>query len=737
MGLLYPAWFFLFGFNAGLYLFLTLWLLYKQHKYLKKTEYLSSGFEGKLVRLIEQKNPHLQGYLSMYWEMVSSPEKLKSKTSYFYSQILAELNKKIPKIALPSLSAFINTRILKERALLLFIIYIGLFWLQRDYFMIPFAKSLDQARKQVNIFYPSEIEVPITEIEVIPPLYTKRPTRKVNLQKLKGNKKLTIYKGSKVKIELKGRASGQSDMNWAVVYHPQVGQKMIYPFSKGNEKDQISSKGSREDSQSGAPQPGAPQPAATLFIMEPGDMVFNQFYQRKIAGHGVQKIKVELLTDQKPTVSLQVLNPKRVYSDRDVVILQTKLQDDFGLSSIQLVYQINEGPIAREKIRAFTIIHRKRYEERYRWQLANLVLKTGDAIRFWIEAVDNDIINGPHIGVSNQLEIKINDAYSKHQEIFDSLRKLKLKLVNNLADLLTLEHLKLPIVHFMRNTGEITRELNQVAGTMYSNPLVDKLLLTKLRDGISTLRNYYIASIAALRAKKRAEVFKGIEVQEDLIYLIHDIIQNQEISNILNRSEDFFSAFQKLESLIAEYRKTGDQSLKDKIKQAMQDLKAFLSEMQAAMSKKYAEMSLLSPNQDAMKRMQQNNMSDLLNKLENSLDSDNLDQIEQELSQLMDQYSKKVRDINQSMSRMQQQKYSQVFEKFQEVLEQTKEAEQIEKSVAKQISENMSGADQGESAWQKHISQQQKVDHLMERVNKGIESLQGTIMQANQLKEGK
>src|SRR5262249_29283959 len=65
------------------------------------------------------------------------------------------------------------------------------------------------------------------------------------------------------------------------------------------------------------------------------------------------------------------------------------------------------------------------------WPMASLKVKPGDTIRYHAEALDWDNLNGPHVGKSNELQIRILDRgqleqmfEDKRKELLEALRQL-------------------------------------------------------------------------------------------------------------------------------------------------------------------------------------------------------------------------------------------------------------------------------------------------------------------------
>lgn len=119
--------------------------------------------------------------------------------------------------------------------------------------------------------------------------------------------------------------------------------------------------------------------------------------------------RVIALEDQKPLV--RILQPQREKSGMTIDSLQIVygLEDDFGFSSVRLRYELLKAftdqpqtghirlPVPRQQTGVY----------RYTWHLNELNLSSMDELTYWIEASDNDAVNGFKTGRSERHILRI------------------------------------------------------------------------------------------------------------------------------------------------------------------------------------------------------------------------------------------------------------------------------------------------------------------------------------------
>jgi hypothetical protein len=135
--------------------------------------------------------------------------------------------------------------------------------------------------------------------------------------------------------------------------------------------------------------------------------------------------------DVPPKVSL-LLPASDLEVDPDgEVVLRWEATDDYGLSALALVYQPPGGAEARV---ALPLDTGRRSLGTWRWPLSNLKLSPGDRVTYFLEAVDNDAVDGPQKGTSRSQSLHVYSAAEHRQEALRKVEALWERMVAHLAD---------------------------------------------------------------------------------------------------------------------------------------------------------------------------------------------------------------------------------------------------------------------------------------------------------------
>ena len=135
--------------------------------------------------------------------------------------------------------------------------------------------------------------------------------------------------------------------------------------------------------------------------------------------------------DAPPNVSL-LLPASDLEVDPDAeVVLRWEATDDHGLSALALVYQPPGGTEARVPL---PLEAGRRSLGTFRWALSGLKLSPGARVTYFLEAVDNDAVDGPQKGTSRAQALHVYSAAEHRQEALRKVEALWERMVTHLAD---------------------------------------------------------------------------------------------------------------------------------------------------------------------------------------------------------------------------------------------------------------------------------------------------------------
>ncbi|HEV8325273.1 MAG TPA: DUF4175 family protein [Myxococcota bacterium] len=120
-------------------------------------------------------------------------------------------------------------------------------------------------------------------------------------------------------------------------------------------------------------------------------------------------------------------------SERDVLEIDARASDDFGVTRVEVVFEPPGGEPLVRLVEALS-------EPSPTWDgsakvpLAELGFAPGDEVRYRVEVTDDDLISGPKRGASAPLTLKIFSARRAHDEVLDATEQAVGQLVRILGD---------------------------------------------------------------------------------------------------------------------------------------------------------------------------------------------------------------------------------------------------------------------------------------------------------------
>ncbi|MGB1015265.1 MAG: hypothetical protein ACPG4T_14110, partial [Nannocystaceae bacterium] len=161
---------------------------------------------------------------------------------------------------------------------------------------------------------------------------------------------------------------------------------------------------------------------------------------------------IEIEEDRSPEIELLPLSKDEANAaETDVVDLRFRARDDFGLVSAELVFELPAGEEQPEDTRVVRLPidppppGARTWNHHYAWKLASLSVEDRVELTYWVEVRDND----PGLGTSPledppgkvtrsaAMQLRIEDAESRHEDNLVALREIRDAAVDLLATRLT------------------------------------------------------------------------------------------------------------------------------------------------------------------------------------------------------------------------------------------------------------------------------------------------------------
>lgn len=455
-----------------------------------------------------------------------------------------------------------------------------------------------------------------------------------------------------------------------------------------------------------------------------------------------RKRKIKLIQDREPVVILSYPEEVLEVRETDQVALSFRLEDDFGLKNLELVinYDTKEGRKDKRISLETFAANLKSKEGEWLWEISTMNFLPGDSVNYFLEAKDNDTVNGPKAGRSATRTLKVFSVYDQHNKILEKQEQLWESMIELLAKYLenNLDDLELAkIDDILKFTADsiveldeiLVSPLNELTVEIEEDPLASDAVremfkgmnfsfnshLADYRDLKQKLEHYSMQYVNDQRSLFELEVMraKTVALLEKYITELYDLLQKQKYDALVAESESLADLRDKIRGMLEEYKNTGDKALKKQIADMLKKFREKLNEMMAKMSDITKELPENFVNMEAMNSDQ---MNDNIENIEQMLEEGNLEQALEQLENMSQQLNEMLDEMKKGSENLGESMYSEDMKKlmnFMKDLDQTLEKEkQLNNMTEEQYKE-----------FQKKMQQQMKenMDKLLKEVEKEID----------------
>ncbi|OIO74335.1 MAG: hypothetical protein AUJ85_05915 [Elusimicrobia bacterium CG1_02_37_114] len=353
--------------------------------------------------------------------------------------------------------------------------------------------------------------------------------------------------------------------------------------------------------------------------------------------------QIKIKKDSIPEITILSPGQNLVVSQDSKVNLIYKVNDDFGVSRVMLIYRLT-GKTKEDKIllRRFDAVLTDGIFE-YQWDISGIKSNPGDTIEYFLEVFDNDTISGPKRSVSNTYELKIYSYEQEHAQIESELKDFRNELLKLLGDQTNLESKlsklladgQLPSVKEQAEMIQGQEKIKEDTGNLMQK--ISKLLS---RMELDPYTNYQVFSEhqhiqKSLESLKQNQLSETVESLNDREFVSADNLMDEIISNLehLNLIAEDVLQYQKMEDLINSSEKMSQmgESLAEGLKGKMSAEKAkelgeivdkineMMKEIQDLVQKMPQDLPEEFVNQPAVKKIDFNEMSSFSQGLKESL----------------------------------------------------------------------------------------------------------------------
>ncbi|HEY5936157.1 MAG TPA: hypothetical protein VIU61_16015 [Kofleriaceae bacterium] len=377
--------------------------------------------------------------------------------------------------------------------------------------------------------------------------------------------------------------------------------------------------------------------------------------------------------DQAPVVQLMApADPLDVTNLRRVELAYV-IEDDFGLTAAELVWEGGKDK-GRKAIQLPPV--GARAQGKLVWDIAEVQLPTsasGGEVRYWIEAKDNDSVDGANVGRSRELHLRVVSPRERHEETLGRHQEVAEKVLKNLAGRLTFSGEDAAAREELgRQLRETIIELNSVHAAFEKDPHASDAMrkaLGQMRDRLERLVNMEAKIVPKGKvALKGAYAFFDTrlvgELEDDTIVLA-DWLDRERMEGLLDVSDEIAAHQKRLADLLAQYQRTKDPRLLDEIEREMKALDRAFAELDKHRRGMPEDVLDQYVNKSAVQPQQGTNCLDEVRKL---VRAGQLPQAQSKLEQCRQQQDKAASGLEGSLANLRGDKFSEEQKKLDEVM---------------------------------------------------------------------
>lgn len=301
---------------------------------------------------------------------------------------------------------------------------------------------------------------------------------------------------------------------------------------------------------------------------------------------------VEVEPDRAPTIELYAPADELDVTHMKRIELAYVAEDDLGVAKVELVWEVG----GKTERRLWTALPDGpgRSQGKMVWDLAEVALPPGAQVSYHLEVSDTDTIDGPNVGRSRDLRLRVFSPRERHEQNLARQAELAEHVLTALGHRLTAADQATPRDELHRELGELAIELGTLVAALADDPLADEAMRTALeamRGRIDKLVGQDERTVAAAgddRGKpsvgrtgaRHAAVDRAVvaELEDDALALA-DWLEREQLEGMLDVADEIGGHQARLRELLDEYARTGDDKLKAEIQRQIRAIQQRLGEL--------------------------------------------------------------------------------------------------------------------------------------------------------------
>lgn len=425
-----------------------------------------------------------------------------------------------------------------------------------------------------------------------------------------------------------------------------------------------------------------------------------------------EKYSLELEQDKSPQVILFPANPKPIYYDTDNVKIFYEAHDDFGISQINLVAQVNDTTLTK-RIKRFKQPE-KDSTGNFTWSLSLETLQAGDEVQYFLEVTDNDNVTGPNTGQSEIYRFTIFDSRKERENLVRLQDELSEKMIALLANgLVEGEVLKATVTDPLYGKkllashadalidiiGLALRIKDQAKDFDYFPPPY-LTLLNSIINGLTHIREEQIDTINKIQATilkptpvnlsfSSVEMLNGkmvTHLEQDILYLIK-MTNRQKMDQVMDLENQLSKLTEALQEEFENIRDKKSPLTPNQLKSKLNEIQQTLQKMMDKLSRQNQSSPDEFLNAKAYKSMNLDETLASLEKIKDLASQGKMEEALEQLKKVAEDLRSLANQLDQANSSMDSMVDDQVMEQINESVMKLDSMEKKQKEILKNTSE--------------------------------------------------
>ena len=424
-----------------------------------------------------------------------------------------------------------------------------------------------------------------------------------------------------------------------------------------------------------------------------------------------EKYSIELDQDKPPQVILFPTNPKPIYYETDSVQMFYEAHDDYGISQINLIAQVNNTTMTKS-------IKRFKQSEKdatgnFAWSLSLETLKPGDKVQYFLEIKDNDNVTGPNTGQSEIYSFIIFDSRKEQENLVRLQEELSEKMIALLANgLVEGEVLKATTTSALYGKKllashadalidiiGLAKRIKNQAKDFDAFPQPYLTLLSSIINGLTVIREDQIDTISKiqgtiLKPTSASFTIGSVEIlnsrmvshlEQDILYLIK-MTNHQKMDQVMDLENQLSQLTQALQEEFEKIRDKKAPITPNQLNSKLNEIQQILQKMMDKLSKQNQTSPDEFINSKAHKSMNLDETIASLEKIKDLADQGNIDEALQQLKKVAEDLRELASQLDQAKSSMDPLVDNQIMEQINKSMMELESLEKKQKEVIENTS---------------------------------------------------